>query len=177
MAKAKARSSIGGGSEARRRHRGRCRRRLPLDGEGLARDPVAMGGDRGLEVGRGAVAHANPVGVVEAGLLARRLQAVDHLARPALGDELRGEPRIEGDEQLAVVGGRHALLFDQPDFEVLGQQLERLAVDRDLDPAVARQGSARASPSAASNAACAAFIFPPSFLPRTRKLGRTSWVT
>ena len=136
MAKAKPRSSIGAGGQA---VAGGGFAGLPVDGERLARDPVAMRRDRRFELGRRAVAHADPVGVVEPGLLARRLQAVDHLARPALGDELRREPRVEGDEELAVVGRRHPLLLDQPDLEIVGQQHERLAVDLDLDPAVARQ--------------------------------------
>src|SRR5690606_5916215 len=63
-------------------------RRGPVDRQGLAGDPGPVGRDGGLELGGGAVADADPVGVVEAEVLARGLDPVDHLAGAPLGDQL-----------------------------------------------------------------------------------------
>ena len=47
---------------------------------------------------------------------------------------------VEGDQQLAVARGRHALALDQPDLELVGRELDRLAVELE-----ARSGPSRSS--------------------------------
>jgi hypothetical protein len=96
--------------------------------------------DRLDELRGGGKANADAIGIVEVGVFARRLQAVDHLARPPLGDELGRQRGVEHHQQLAVAGRRQARLLDQSHLDFARLEDDRLAVDFDREAAVALQG-------------------------------------
>src|ERR1044072_985263 len=111
------------------RARGVAVDRVQRYGQRLVGDPRRVRGDRRAQLLVGAIAHADTVGVVEVLVLARRLDAVHDLARPAFGDELGRELRVECDEQLAIAGGGQAGLLLEAHLQLVTRQLDALAVD------------------------------------------------
>ena len=85
--------------------------------ERLARDPLLVGGQLG---GQG---QGDPIGDLEAELLAHRVDLVDRLARAALELEVGVELEVERDRQTVLAGDCPALLAAPLDEHLLRREL------------------------------------------------------
>src|SRR5690606_3123502 len=113
----------------RRRLLGRAALHGELDGQHLGRDGVAVLLEGGVQLAGGAQLQGDAVADLEPRLLAGVLDEPDHVARQALEPELGRDLGPEGGQVAALLLGRVPLGAAGVEEQVLGPQLERLALD------------------------------------------------